>query len=688
MKRSFLYIIALLPLVSAAQIDRSKAPQPAKAPEIKIGQPATFTLANGLKVFVVQNNKLPRVSASLSFDMDGIVEGEKAGLTSMAGSLLRRGTTKMNKAKLDEEIDQLGASISTSATSAFAFSLKENFPKVMSLLSDVVLRPSFPADELEKIRKQELSGLQAAKDDPNAIAQNVVSRLTYGKNHPYGDIMTEQTVNNVKLEDIKDYFKTWWKPNNAYLVFVGDITPAEARTLAEKAFGSWQRGTVPKPTYKQPAPPAKTYIAIVDRPASVQSQITFVAPIPLKPGAPDVIPSSVMNNILGGGFSGRLFANLREKRAFTYGAYSSLSPDRLTGTFQASASVRNEKTDSAIGEFLNEFNRIRTEGLQADEVSRMKNYLSGSFARSLESPTTIANFALNIARYNLPANYYQDYLKNLGNVSPQTVQQMAQKYVVPGQMHVVVVGNAKEIAPGLEKYGEVRYFDVYGNETAAPATQKVDPSVTAESILKKAAEATATSQEMAAIKDMTLTGTASIMNQNIDVTQRHIFPNTFVQSVSMGGMELQKEMLKGGKYSQSAQGQTREPDAKGKEEIDEKAAFFSDVYLLNQKGVQYKVQGIEKVEGKDAYAVQVKTAGGREYTNYYDVASGLKVKTVSVQDAGPMGQMTIQSYLYDYKEFNGVQIPTRIVVDFGQMQQELKFTDIKVNSGLKVEDIK
>lgn len=163
MKKSIIFFLGLLPLTLMAQVDRSKAPLPSAAPVIKIGQPATFTLPNGLKVFVVQNTKLPRVSTTLSFNMDGIVEGDKTGLTSMAGALLRRGTTTMNKAKLDEEIDFLGASINTSATGASASSLKGNFPKVMALLSDVVLRPSFPAAELEKIRKQEMSGLQASK---------------------------------------------------------------------------------------------------------------------------------------------------------------------------------------------------------------------------------------------------------------------------------------------------------------------------------------------------------------------------------------------------------------------------------------------------------------------------------------------------------------------------------------------
>lgn len=472
MKKHFIYLFILLPLLSLAQIDRSKPPKPSPAPEIKIGTPASFILPNGLKVFVVENNKLPRVSASLTIDLDGIVEGNKAGLTSMAGSLLRRGTVAMNKEKLDEEIDFLGATINTSSTGVSAASLKNNFTKVVGLMSDIVLRPSFPLSELEKIRKQELSALQANKDDPEAISENVVNRLTYGATHPYGDILTEKTINNVKLEDIKKYFSTYWKPNIAYLVFVGNITPADAKTLAERNFGSWKKGIVPKATYKIPQPPAKTYIAVVDRPASVQSLITFITPVQLRPGSPEAIPSSVMNSILGGGSSGRLFNNLREKHGFTYGAYSGLKSDRLIGAFTASASVRNEKTDSAVGEFLSEFKGIRSGVLNDTEVINMKNYLSGSFARSLENPATIANFALNIARYHLPRNYYQEYLKNLAGVSPQVVLSMANKYVLPQQMHIVIVGNAKQITPGLEKYGEVKYFDIYGNAIAAPAGKK------------------------------------------------------------------------------------------------------------------------------------------------------------------------------------------------------------------------
>ncbi len=687
MKKSIIFLFSLLPLTMMAQVNRSKAPAPLPAPQVKVGKPATFTLANGLRVFVVQNTKLPRVSATLTFDTEGIVEGNKTGLTDMAGSLLRRGTTKLPKEKLDEEIDFLGASINTSAWAVSGSSLKNNFSKVFGLMADMVLRPSLPAAELEKIRKQQISGLQQAKESPDAIADNVVNRLAYGSGHPYGDIQTEETTKNVTLEDIKNFFATYWKPNNAYLVLVGDISAAEAKTLAQASFGTWKKGEVPKKTYAVPQAPAKTYIAIVDRPASTQSVINFITPMEMKPGTTDVIPGTVMNNILGAGSTSRLFMNLREKYGFTYGAYSNLKTDRLVGSFTASASVRNEKTDSAIGQFLSEFKRIRTEPLTDTTVANMKNFLAGSFARSLENPGTIASFALNTARYNLPENYYQDYLKNLAAVTPNDAQRVASKYVTPNQMHIIIVGNAKQIAPGLEKYGEVKYFDMYGSPVAAPVVKKVESGVTAESVLQKAIKASGGEAAIAAVKDAQFNGTVSVMGQSITINQKHVFPGTFSLELGMPGMVLQKKLMKNGTYSMVERGQAQTPEADDKEEMNEDASLVSEAYMLQQKGYQYTMNGIELVEGKDAYVVQVKTPAGREYSNYYDVASGLKVKDSRVEE-GPAGAVTVSRTYADYKPFAGVQIATKMMVNQGPLKLEINFTDVKVNAGLKADDVK
>lgn len=691
MKKIVFSLFIILPAVLQAQekVDRTKAPKPGPAPVIRVGEPASFTLPNGLQVFVMQNTKLPRVAATLTIDRDAILEGDKAGMVSMAGDLLRRGTTKMTKDSLDEEVDYLGASLSASAKSINGSSLKNNFPKLFALLADVALRPSFPAEELEKIRKQELSGLAQSKEDANAIAINVVNRLTYGKSHPYGEVETEETVKKVTVDDIRKYYNTYWKPNIAYLIFVGDITTEEAKKLVEAHFGNWQKGAVPAETYPMPAAPGKTYIAIVDRPSSVQSVINMVTPVQLKPGAANAIPGAVMNNILGNGSSGRLFKNLREKHGFTYGAYSSLQPDRLVGNFTASASVRNEKTDSAIGQFLYELDRIRTGGATAEEVRMSKNEMSGSFARSLESPATVANFALNVARYHLPKDYYQNYLKNLALVDVNAVLATAGKYVLPANMHIVIVGNAKEIAKGLGKYGEVKYFDVYGNEKLAPVEKKADASVTPESILKKATEAQGGEAAMAAINDVSMSGTASVMGQNLDFSLKYVLPTGYLQNLSMNGMSLSRQLAKNGTtYSVTQQGMEQPLKEEDKEELDETAALFPEAYMMKKGGYQFAVKGIEQVEGKDAYNIEIRSPRGRTFYFYYDLSSGLRVKETRTQEGGPAGKVTINIINAGYQTVNGVKLPVQQVFDTGQFKINIDIKNTKVNQGLKLDDLK
>lgn len=689
MKKIFLYLLIIAPMAVMAQvkINRTQAPKPGPAPVIKVGEPASFTLANGLRVFVVQNTKLPRVSATLTIDREAIREGDKAGLVSMAGQLFRRGTTRMKKAVLDEEIDFLGANINTSARSVSGGSLKNNFSKLFTLMADIALRPSFPADELEKIRRQELSGLAQAKEDANAIAENVVSRLVYGKDHPYGEIETEETVKKITVEDINAYYTTYWKPNIAYLIFVGDITSEEARKLAETHFGSWQKGELPAQDFAMPAAPAKTYIAIVDRPSSVQSVINLVTPVQLKPGAPDAIAGSVMNNLLGNGSSGRLYKNLREKHGFTYGAYSSLQADKLVGNFTASASVRNEKTDSAIGQFFVELNRIRNEAVSNEDLNRSKNEMSGSFARSLESPATIANFALNVARYGLPGDYYQNYLKNLSAVDNNAVQAMANKYVTPGKMHVVIVGNAKQIAPGLEKYGELRYFDVYGNEKAAPAEKKAGADITPTAVLNKAIEAQGGEAAITALKDVSMKGTASVNGQSLDFSALYVLPSGYLQYISMGGIAVAKQMTKNGTYQVTQQGMEQQLKDEDKEELDEAASLVPELYMQKKGGYSYAVKGIEQVEGKDAYNLEIRSPKGRTVNFFYDVATGLRVKEVRTQEV-PGGKIMISVTNTEYKIFNGVKLPVKLLMDTGQFKINTEISETKVNQGLTLDDIK
>jgi hypothetical protein len=457
--------------------------------------------------------------------------------------------------------------------------------------------------------------------------------------------------------------------------------------LTEANFGSWKKATVPAPVYPVASAPAKTYVAIVDKPSAVQSVINLVTPFQLQPGQPDVIPSSVMNTLLGNGSSGRLYKNLREKYGFTYGAYSSINPDKLVANFTADASVRNEKTDSAIGQFLVELNRIREENVNADEINQTKNEMSGSFARSLESPETIARFALNVARYNLPKDYYQNYLQKLASVDNLQVKAMADKYVLPANLHIVVVGNAKQITKGLEKYGEIRYFDVYGNEKQAPVEKKVDPSVSAESIFKKSIDAQGGESAINAVKDLTMTGTASVMGQVIDYSSVFIFPSGFLNTMSMRGMSLSKQSVKNDQYSVIQQGAEQSLKDGDKEELDETASLFIESYLLKKAGYSFTVKGIESVEGKDAYNIEIKSPKERVFNFYYDLASGLRVKEVRTEDnAGVKSTVIITNT--GYKEVNGVKLPVKQLFDTGPLKINIEIKDIKCNQGLKLDDLK
>jgi predicted Zn-dependent peptidase len=688
MKKYIYSVLLFVPFLSMAQsVDRTKSPAPGKAPLIQVASPVKFTLANGLQVFVVKNTKLPKVTATLALDVEGFKEGDKAGLADMSGQLLKRGTATKSKAELDEAVEFLGGSLFTSSSSASASSLKNNFPKLMELMAEVILRPALSSDELEKVRKQTISGIESNKDDADAISNNVMKKLVYGANHAFGEITTVKTVNAIKVDDVKNFIKTYWIPNNAYLIFVGDIDPANAKLLAEKNFGTWAKGVYARPIYEKPAIPATTYVAIVDRPASVQSVVSVATTVNLTKGSPNDIPSNVMNNILGGGFSGRLFANLREKHAFTYGAYSSISPSKQIGMFSAEASVRNEKTDSSIQEILNELNIIRNTKVGDTELGRMKNYLAGGFARSLESPNTIANFALSIAVNNLPEDYYQKYLTNLAAVDAQKVQEVATALLNPSKMHIVIVGNAKQIAKGLEKYGPIKYFDIEGNEVAAPTEVKADASLTPTALMEKAIAAIGSKEALDNVKDVQLKGTANVMGQSLEMKQTIVMPGNSVTTMSMGGMAIMRQAVVNGKYSITQQGQEAPITDDLKEGLDESASIAPEQLFLT-KGYSLKIVGGEKVDGKEAIDLEVTTPSKKVSHRFYDAKTFLLVKTSKSEEVPGRGTMTQQQFYTGYQTVNGVQISSEQLIDMGQMKINVKYTDIKVNQGLKTTDLK
>ena len=688
---SLLIVVTFTSVAFAQKLDRSIRPTAGAAPEIKLGKIEKFTLENGLKVFVVENHKLPKVAYSLSLDVDPVLEGDMVGYLDAAGQLMERGTKNRTKQEFDEEIDFIGATLSSSSKGIYGASLKKHQDKLLDMMSDVLMNGDFKQEELNKIKKQMISGIASSKDDPDAIASNVRSALVYGTNHPYGEIPTEETVENISLEKCISYYKTYFRPNVAYLAIVGDITVGEVKPLIEKYFGSWAKGEVPVNKYRTPMAPEKTQVALVHKEGAVQSVINITYPINLKQNNPDAIKAKVMNTILGGGMTGRLFMNLREGHGYTYGAYSSIQSNKLVGRFGANAKVRNEVTDSSIIQFMVELNRIRDEKVAEEDLQSVKNYMTGTFAYTLQDPQTIARFAINTEKYKLPEDYYANYLKNLAAVSVDDVQAMAKKYIKPENAYILVVGD-KEIAEKLKVFAAseaVDYYDTYGNDWVEPL-KPAPKGVTAENVLDRFIEAKygmtagkSLDKKLKKIKDVTVKMNASIQGQTISVTRYSKAPNKFAMSMTMGTMVIQKQSFDGTKGKVSGMQGNKDVEGDELEELKASSVMFSDIKYASS-GSTFSLLGIEPIAGKDAYKIEVKKKNGDKETEWYDVSSNLQVKAMQVKDAGEEagGAITIVSLFSDYKVVNGINYAHKIKQSFGPQTLDMEVTGIEHNTKL------
>lgn len=680
MKKIHLSLIAvLMSVISIAQVDRSKMPEPGPAPKIELGETESFTMENGMKVFVIENNKLPRVAVSLVLDLDPIKEGDKVGMTDLAGDLLSKGTSNMTKDEMNFAIDYIGARVSTSSGSVFGSSLKKHQEKLLEIMSDIVKNADFKQEELDKLKKQYISGIQTQKDDPDAISGNVRRVLLYGKDHPYGEMMTEETVENVTLEDAKNFYNTYWKPNVAYMAVVGDISKDEAETLIKKYFSDWKEGEVPTHEYDMPEQPKMPVVAFVDKPGAVQSVISVFNTIDLKPGSEDAIKASLTNSILGGGFVSKLNLNLREEHSYTYGARSSISSDELVGNFLATAKVRNEVTDSAVTETIKEISAMLKGDITQEELDAQKKYRSGTFAYSLENPQTKARFAINTEVYGLADDYYKNYLQKVAAVTLDDVKAMSKKYIKPMSGYILIVGNKEEVAEKMKAFsatGNIEYYDYNGNE--AVETLKAAPEgITAKGVIENYLAAIGGDKNLDKIKSYKMAMSMTMQGMPIEVNIYKQAPNQFMSEVKSGAMVVQKQTYNGtsGKTT-GMQGNAEMTEEELASMKYESLLFVEKAYLSDEFTLELK--GMDKVNDQDVYVVGITNPAGDKSTEYYNTTNNLLVKRVETIEA--QGQTIMQESVYgDYKAVKKVMFPHSIEQSFGPQKMEMKVGEIEVN---------
>jgi zinc protease len=462
---------------------RKTAPAPLAPKQFNIPKPFETSLANGLKVVIIENKNLPLVSYRLAFRSGQINDPQDLpGLTSAMASMLNEGTVSRSSKQLAEEVEKLGASLSASSSSdntvIAASALSMYGSDVLKLMTDMALNPAFPEKELALYKQNTIEGLKVQRADAGFLANERISKVLYGT-HPYGIVSPAAAdIEKITREKLMDFHKQAFVPNNAMLIVVGDVDREKLLKELNALFGNWQKGAVIKSDFPAPRPRAEKTLTIVDRPGSAQSNI-ILANLAIERAHPDYFPLMVMNQVLGAGASSRLFMNLREEKGYTYGAYSSLDTRRQAGAFEATAEVRTPVTGDSFKEFFYELERIRDKEVSAKELQDAKNYLTGVFPIRAETQEGLTNLIVSQKLYDLPEDYLQTYREKVNAVTLADIQRVAKTFVTPDKIAMVVVGDAEEILKQVKPYSnKIEVFDTegkpvdvasYGKAAAAPS---------------------------------------------------------------------------------------------------------------------------------------------------------------------------------------------------------------------------
>ena len=675
MKKSIIILSSLfLTLIMQAQ-DRTQ-PKPGPSPVINIKKPESFTLPNGLKVMVVENHKLPRVSFNLSIDNTPYSEGAKKGVADLTSSLIGNGSVKISKDAYNEEIDFLGADLNFYASGASGSSLSKYSGRILELMADGALNPNFTQEEFDKEKDKLIEGLKTQEKSVAAVAGRVQNVLAFGKNHPYGEFLSEETIKNVTLTDVENNYHTNFVPENAYLIIIGDVKFKETKKAVEKLFGTWAKASAPSLTYTDPINVQYSQINFVDMPNAVQSEIALQNTVNLKMNDKDYFATIVANQILGGDFNSYLNMNLREAHGWTYGARSSIGGSKYVSTFRASTQVRNAVTDSAVVEFFKEIKKIRTEKVTDEMLANVKAGYVGKFVMQIEKPQTVAGYALRIKTQGLPEDFYENYIKNINAVTAEEVMAVANKYFLEDNIRVVIVGKGSDVIPGLEKLKiPMFYFDKYGVATEKPVMKKAVPAgVTVKSVLDNYIKAIGGEKAILAVKSLSTIATGEIQGTALEMTSKVTSSNKLIVEMKAMGMTMMKQVVNDKGAYVTQQGQRKDLEGDKLAELKASAMPFDEIKMSIKTGVT--LDGIESFNGADAYVIK----DGKS-TLYYDVKSGLKIGKAVVQEANGQ-KMTQITNFGDYKEVKGIKFPFKTSLSFGPQEIEFKTTEVKINEGV------
>ena len=632
---------------------RNTIPTAGPAPQINIADAQQFSLTNGVKVILVQNPKLPLINIQLFIDNGKMPLEYPAGTGDITGELLSHGTQSLTKEAFDKAIDNLGANITTNAKGAYGNGLSKYAEQIFSLLSDAILHPALDTNELNKIIRQTYSTIESQKDSPESIARNIARTVNFGDKLPQGKILTTESLGAINIDKIRNYYQTTFDPASAYLIIEGDISLTEAERLSNKYFGSWNSTNYKKQTLAPAQPPQSLTVNIVDRPNAVQSLIMVTYPIQLRPDDKNILQANLMNDILGGYFSSRLNENLREKQGYTYGIRSQLSSDPDNGVFSISTSVSNAVTIPAIKEILSEMQILCTEKVSNTELEDVKNVITGEFARSLENPKVLAQFALDISRFNLPENYYKNYIKSIQAITPEEILSAAKRYLHPKAANIIIVGNKKEISAELTNFVSKEAIRYYSFDAKPLNFISTENPQSAQLIIHKYLEKINALDKFDSIRTSQRKYSFTLNETNFTGYNYFQYPDKFYLLMEMNGKPIQKTIIKDNKGSTTINGNTQDLSADEIRELTEASSIIDELLYTGTKA-QLTYLGQDTLGGEQVHKIEVVFPDKLTKHEYYRVNTALKVKSEIFNQNGN----TETVYYSDYKDYNGILFPS------------------------------
>jgi predicted Zn-dependent peptidase len=465
------------PPSSKAVVLKGKAPVSDDVLRVKLPKPAVADLANGLHLIVLEDRRVPRVTFTLLIPGAGgyYDPADMPGLAGATAAMMREGTATRTSAQLSEQLETIAASLTTSAgisTSEASVSgscLTENVGTLFDLFADVLLNPSFPDEELARYKQRTKAGLIQQRSSAGFLGNEMISKVLYG-DHPAGRVSaTAESLDKLTPAALREVHKTRYIPDHAALAIAGDISLAEARKLVETKLAGWKKAGAPEPRFAEPPDPGKARVSFVARPNSVQTNLIVGAPA-IHRLHPDYDAIEVMNKVIGGGPTGRLFMVLREEKSYTYGAYSGFTATRWRGAWQATTEVRTEVTEPALRDLLAEITRLRDQPIPDKELRDQKRSLVASFALSLESPQQMIGYYITSWRYDLPIDYWDKYPARVNAITQAQIQAAAKKYLDPARLQIVAVGDPTKVADIMKGFGPVETYDTEGRRVTGTST--------------------------------------------------------------------------------------------------------------------------------------------------------------------------------------------------------------------------